>query len=97
MVFNKKNKGNQDVKLNFENLELLTVPISKFALVRVIVYQFCNLKLKIYMVFTEKFEFCFQIFTTKILRNSIFQVSDTPLPSILYKWKKSLSSNDFSP
>ena len=64
VFFNKKNKWNQDVKLNFENFEFWTVPISKFALFRVIVYQFYNLKLKIYMVFTEKFEFCFQIFIT---------------------------------
>ena len=97
MFFNKKNKWNQDVKLNFENFEFWTLPISKFALVRIIVYQFYNLKLKIYMVFTEKFEFCFQIFITWILRNSICQTSEAPLPSILYKWKKSLSSHDFSP
>ena len=60
-VFNKKNKWNQDVKLNFE---FWTLPISKFALVRIIVHQFYNLKQKMYMVFTQKFEFCFQIYIT---------------------------------
>ena len=46
MFFNQKNKWNQDVKSNFENIELWVGPISKFALVRIIVYQLKSLNLK---------------------------------------------------
>ena len=41
-------------------IEFWVGPISKFALVRIIVHQFKNLNLKIRMVFTQEFEFCFK-------------------------------------
>ena len=61
---------------SFENFEFWVGPISKFALVRIIVHQLKNFNLKICMVFTQEFEFCFQIFIPLVLRNLIF---GTPL------------------
>ena len=43
-----------------------------------IVNEFKNLKLKMYMVFTQKFEFCFQIFIPLLLRNLIFIILKPP-------------------
>ena len=78
MFFNQKNEWNQDVKTNFENFEFWVGPIPKFALVRIIVHQSKNLNLKICMVFTQEFEFCFQIFIPLVLRNLIFETSEAP-------------------
>ena len=54
VFFNQKNEWNQDVKSNFENIEFWVGPISKLALVRIIVHQLKNLNLKIPMVFQKK-------------------------------------------
>ena len=97
MFFNNKNKRNQDVKSNFKTSEFWVVPIPKFALVRIIVHQLKNLNLKKCMVFTQDFEFCFQIFIPLVLRNLIFETSEAPLSSILYNWRKLLSFHDFLP
>ena len=70
VFFNQKNKWNQDVKSNFENFEFWVGPISKFALE--------DLNLKISIVFTQEFEFCFQIFIPLLLRNLIFETSEAP-------------------
>ena len=43
------------------------MPIAKFALVMTTVYQFQKISLELCMVFTQKFEFCFQNFTTQLL------------------------------
>ena len=82
MFFNQKNEWNQDVKSNFETSEFWVVPIPKFALVRIIVHQLKNLNLKICMVFTQEFEFCFQIFIPLVLRNLILEISKAPPSSI---------------
>ena len=95
--FNQKNKWNQDVKSNLENFEFSVGPISKFALVRMIVHQFKNLKLKICMVFTQEFEFCFQIFILLVLRNLFFETSEAPLSSIWKNWQKSLFFHEYLP
>ena len=97
MFFNQKNKWNQDVKSNFENFEFWVGPISKFALVRIIVHQLKNLNLKICMVFTQEFEFCFQIFIPLVLRNLIFETSEAPLSSIWKNWQKSLFFHEYLP
>ena len=49
------------------------------------------------MLFTQEFEFCFQNFTTSLLRNSISQPSEAPLSSILQNLKKSLFFHDWIP
>ena len=85
MFFNQKNKWNQDIKSNFENYEFWVGPFPKFALVRMIVNEFKNLKLKMYMVFTQEFEFCFQILIPLVLKNFVFETSEAPLSSILKK------------
>ena len=97
MFFNQKNEWNQDVKSNFENFEFWIGPISKFALVTIIVHQLKNLNLKICMVFTQEFEFCFQIFIPLVLRNFIFETSEAPLTSISKNWQKSLFFHEYLP
>ena len=97
MFFNQKNEWNQDVKSNFETSEFWVVPIPKFALVRIIVHQLKNLNLKICMVFTQEFEFCFQIFIPLVLRNLIFETSEAPLSSIWKNWQKSLFFHEYLP
>ena len=84
VFFNQKNEWNQDVKSNFETFEFWVGPISKFAPVRIIVHQLKTLNVKICMVFTQEFEFYFQIFIPLVLRNLIFEISEAPLSSI---WK----------
>ena len=82
VFFNQKNKRNLGVKLNFENFDFWVVPISKFALSMTMINQFQILRLKLRMVFTQKFEFWFQNFFTSFLRNFIFQPSEAQLSSI---------------
>ena len=62
MFFNQKNKWNWGVKSNFENFDFWIVPISRFALAMTTINQFQILRLKLHMVFTQKFEFWFQNF-----------------------------------
>ena len=97
MFFNQKNEWNQDVKSNFETSEFWVVPIPKFALVRIIVHQLKNLNLKICMVFTQEFEFCFQIFIPMVLRNLIFETSEAPLSSIWKNWLKWFFFHEYLP
>ena len=97
MFFNQKNEWNQDVKLNFETSEFWVVPIPKFALVRIIVHQLKKLNLKICMIFTQEFDFCFQIFISLALRNLIFETSEAPLSSILKNWQKSIFFHECLP
>ncbi len=59
-VFQSEKQIESRCQTKFENFEFLVSPISKFFLVRIIVHQFENLNLKICMVFTWDFEFCFQ-------------------------------------
>ena len=42
-----------------------------------------KIRLELCMVFTQKFEFCFQIFIPLVLGNLIFEASEAPLSSIL--------------
>ena len=91
MFFNQKNEWNQDVKSNFESFEFWIGPISKFALVRIIVFQFKNLNLKLCVVFTQEFEFRIESFITSILRNLISQPSsEARCSSITQNQNKSL-------
>ena len=83
MFFNQENKWNLGVKSNFENFEFWVMPITKCALIMITVCQFQKLRLELCMVFTQQFEFCFQNLTASLLRNSISEPSDAPLPSIL--------------
>ena len=97
MFFNQKNEWNQDVKSNFETSEFWVVPIPKFALVRIIVHQLKKLNVKKGMIFTQEFDFCFQIFISLVLRNLIFETSEAPLSSIWRNWQKSLFFHEYLP
>ena len=66
-----------------DNFEFWVGPISKFAVIRMIIHQFKNLKLKICMDFTQEFEFFVQILIPSVLRNFVFETSEAPLSSIL--------------
>ena len=48
------------VKSNFENFEFWVAPITKSALFTTTVPQFQKLRLVLFMVFNQEFEFCFQ-------------------------------------
>ena len=49
------------------------------------------------MVFTQEFEFCFQIFIPLVLRNLVCETSGAPLSSILKNWQKSLFFHEYLP
>ena len=50
-----------------------------------------------YMVFTQEFEFWFQILIPLVLKNFVFETSEAPLSSILKKWQKSLFFHECLP
>ena len=64
--------------MNIENYEFWVGPFPKFALVRRIVNEYKNLKLYMYIVFTQEFEFWFQILIPLVLRNFVFETSEAP-------------------
>ena len=49
------------------------------------------------MVFTQEFEFCFQIFIPLVLKILIFEISEAPLSSIWKNWQKSLFFHEYLP
>ena len=64
------------------------MPIFRFALAMTTNNQLKILRLKLCMVFTQKFEFCFQILIPLVLKNFVFETSEGPLSSNLKKMIK---------
>ncbi len=60
--FNQKIKWNLAVQSNFENFDSWVMLIAKSALVTITVYQIQKLRLLLFMVFNQEFEFCVQLF-----------------------------------
>ena len=67
----------------FENFELWVVSISKFGLVTTTINLFQKLRLDLQMVFAQKFEFSSQNVSISLLKNLIFQPSESRLSSIM--------------
>ena len=97
MFFHQKNKWNQGVKSNFENLNFWEVPTSRFSLILTKVHQFLKSKVRLHSVFTKQFEFLSKNFFTIVQRNSIFQPSEALSSTVLQNWKKSLGFHGWVP